>query len=161
MRSALYFFIWLYFILFELQSQSCNEFVFNDSVSFINGQTFRAISYRTPSEEEHLQLILSVYQNKYYLKIITSKILYFDLISNLEIISDNMQITFKNVKQIKSDNHRGYMVVEVPKNYITTLKNLGITSIVFNGKTEKLSKKNTRQIKQVAECFLNEIINKQ
>lgn len=96
---------------------------------------------------------------KYYLKIYTFKILYFDLISPLEIISENMSIVFKDVKMFKADSQRGVFILNVQKNYVTTLKNHGITEIIFNKIKESIPKKTSKLIRQVSSCFLDQMNN--
>lgn len=104
-------------------------------------------------------MVLISLHGKYYLKLYTFKILYFDLVSSLEIISENMSIVFKEVKLLKAEQQRGVFILNVQKNYITTLKNHGITEIIFNRLKESIPKKTSKHIRQVSSCFLNQMNN--
>lgn len=154
-RVGSYFSLILFFLNFYF-SQECERFLSIDSVN-VNGNTYtNTISYKTPYEEGNIQVALIAVHDKYYLKIYTFKILYFDLISHLEIISENMSIIFKDVKQIKVDNQRGVFILNVQKNYITTLKNYGITEIIFNKTKENVPKKTSKMIRHISSCFLSQ-----
>jgi hypothetical protein len=140
-------------------SQECERFVSTDSVNINESSYTKTLSLKTPYEEGQIQIALISLHGKYYLKIYTFKILYFDLISSLEIISENMSIVFKDVRMFKADHQRGVFILNVQKNYITTLKNHGITEIIFNSLKESVPKKTSKLIRQVSSCFLNQLNN--
>ncbi len=98
--------------------------------------------------------------NKYFLKLIVTENLYFDKIDNLEIKSGDKSFVAKDTKHHSYDKHRGYYFIEIYRNYIGTLKDEGITSIVF-GKAETIFvKQDCKQIKQISKCFYQNITAK-
>ncbi len=95
--------------------------------------------------------------NKYYLKLIVTENLYFGKIDVLELKSSEKSYYAKDTKQYQLDKNTGYYVIEIWKNYIGTLKDDGLTAIVF-GKAETLySKQDCSQVKQLAKCFYESI----
>jgi hypothetical protein len=140
-------------------SQECERFISTDSININESSFKKTTSLKTPYEEGQIQVALMSLHGKYYLKIYTYKILYFDLISSLEIISENMSIVFKDVKMFKAEHQRGVFILNVQKNYVTTLKNHGITEIIFNNLKESVPKKTSKLIRQVSSCFLNQMNN--
>lgn len=95
--------------------------------------------------------------NKYYFKIIVSENLYLNKINDLEILSGGKSIYFKDAVNYELDDHTGYYLVEVLKNYIGTLKDEGVTSIVFNNTETTYTKKECNQVKQMAKYFYESI----
>lgn len=94
---------------------------------------------------------------KFYLKIIVTENLYFDKVDMLEIISGSKSIFYKDTKHYQNDKHSGYYVVEVGKNYVSTLKDNGITSIVFGKVETSFGKSDCNQVKQISKCFYESI----
>lgn len=95
--------------------------------------------------------------NKYYLKFIVKRNFYFDKVDVLEIRSGSKSYYAKDTKQYKIDKTTGMFIIEVFKNYISTLKEEGITSLYFSQAETKFTRHDTKQIKQIANCFYNSI----
>jgi hypothetical protein len=98
--------------------------------------------------------------NRYYMKLTVSENLYFDRVDMLEIKSGGKSFYAKETKQYQLDKHTGFYVVELFKNYLATLKDDGITAIVFNKTETKYSKQDRAAIKQMSQCFYDVISNK-
>lgn len=98
--------------------------------------------------------------NKYYLKMIVPENLYFDRVDVLEIRSGTKSFYAKETKQFQLNKHTGFYVVELYKNYVATLKEDGITSIVFNKAETIFTKQDCSQIKQIAKCFYEAVSTK-
>lgn len=96
--------------------------------------------------------------NKYYLKFVVRENLYFDKVDVLEIQSGNKSFYAKETKQIQCDKYSAMYIVEVFKNYIGTIKDDGITAIIFNKAQTTYTKQDSNQAKQMAKC-LYEVIN--
>lgn len=118
---------------------------------------------------EYLQTVLknkSVVQlfktetNKYYLKLIVTENLYFNKVDILEIKSGGKSFYAKDTKHYQYDKHTGYYIIEIYKNYAGTLKDDGITSIVFGKAETDFGKHDCNQIKQISKCFYENIIAK-
>jgi len=95
--------------------------------------------------------------NQYFLTFIIKDYLYFDKIDDLEIVSGKKSMFQKSIKQYQKDKFTAFFVFEVFKNYINTLKDEGITALVFNGKTSKYNKNDVKEIKKIANCFYETI----
>jgi hypothetical protein len=95
--------------------------------------------------------------NRYYLKFIVTRNFYFDKIATLEIRSGSKSYYARETKQHKIDKTTGMFVIEVMRNYIVTLKDEGITSIVFNEAETDFTKQDANQIRQIAGCFYESI----
>jgi hypothetical protein len=98
--------------------------------------------------------------NKYYLKLIVTENLYFNKVDMLEIRSGTKSFYAKETKNFEYDKHAGFYVVEIYKNYAGTLKDEGITSIVFGKAETSFSKQDCNQIKQISKCFYESIAAK-
>jgi hypothetical protein len=98
--------------------------------------------------------------NRYYMKLTVTENLYFDRVDMLEIQSGEKSFFAKESKQYQLDKHTAFYVVELFKNYIGTLKDEGITAIVFNKAETKFSKQDRATIKQLSKCFYETISKK-
>lgn len=74
--------------------------------------------------------------------------------SELEIKSDTKSYYKKNIP-IYQEADKLFFAIPLPPNYIKTLAEYGITEIIVDTKTMHLHKKETNQIKQIAQCLLN------
>jgi hypothetical protein len=95
--------------------------------------------------------------NHYYLRMYVTKNFYFDKVGDLEIRSGTKSYYARQTKQHKIDKHTGMFIIEIMKNYISTLKDGGITSIVFSDSETDFTKQDTKQIKVISQCFYDAI----
>ena len=91
--------------------------------------------------------------DKYYLRFIVKKNFYFDKVDVLELRTGSKSYYVKNTKQYKINKTTGLFVVEIFKNYISTLKEDGMTSLVFAKAETDFTRQDATQIKQMAKCF--------
>jgi hypothetical protein len=103
---------------------------------------------------------IKIKSEKYFLRLVVTENLYFDKIDQLELQSGKKSFYAKDVKQIEVDKHSGYFLVELFKNYVATLKDDGLTAIVFNKAQTNFSKQETALVKQNAKCFYEKISQK-
>jgi glutamate racemase len=94
------------------------------------------------------------------MKMIVTENLYFNKVDMLEVRSGNKSFYAKDTKQFEYGNHTGYYIIEIFKNYIATLKEEGITSIVFSNSETKFTKQDRTQIMQIAKCFYESVAGK-
>jgi hypothetical protein len=90
---------------------------------------------------------------KFYMRIVTSENLYFGKKDMLEIQSGSKSFFAKETTNFALNKHTGYYVVEIFKNYVGTLKEDGITGLVFGQAVTTYSKQDCNQIKQMAKYF--------
>ena len=98
--------------------------------------------------------------NKYYLKILITEDFYFDKVGVLEIKSGSKSIYPKDIRQYKVNKTKGMYVIEIFKNYIFTLKEDGITSIVFNKAETDFTRQDAEQIKKISKCLYETLFAK-
>jgi hypothetical protein len=98
--------------------------------------------------------------DKYFIRFIVKQNFYFNKTGVLEIRSGSKSYYVKNTKQYKVDKTTGMFVVEVFKNYITTLKQEGMTSIYFADSETKFTRQDAKHIKQLSECLYASIQQK-
>jgi hypothetical protein len=91
-------------------------------------------------------------KDKLYLRLIVTENFYFNKVDLLEIKSGTKSYYVKNIKQHKIDKTHGLFVTEIYRNYLHTLMDHGITSIVFGGAETKFTKQDLAQVKQLAGC---------
>ncbi len=95
--------------------------------------------------------------NRFFLKLTVTENLYFNQTEKLEIRSGKKQSWTLETKQYQKDKFTGYYLIEVFRNYIGTLKDDGITAIVFGHAETNFSKQDCSQIKQISKCFYDKI----
>jgi hypothetical protein len=93
----------------------------------------------------------------YYLKIFITRNFYFNKVDMLEIRSGSKSYYAKDTKQYKLDKTTGMFVLEIFRNYVATLKDEGITSVVFAKAETDFTKKDAALIKQISQCFYESI----
>ena len=75
----------------------------------------------------------------------------------LEIRSGNKSYYAKESKQYKINKTTGLFIIEVFKNYISTLKDEGITSIYFAKAETDFTRQDASEIKKMSKCFYDAI----
>ncbi len=96
--------------------------------------------------------------NKYYLKLIVTENLYFDKIDKLEIQSGGMSYCEPQIMQYEAGKSTGYYVFEIFKNYVATLKDEGITALVFGKAETNFTRQDTKKIRDISKCLYESII---
>lgn len=89
-----------------------------------------------------------------YLKIIVKDNLGFGQTSSLLLLSNKKQYYTKTIKLEIIDKTSAYFLLELNSNYLVTLKENGLTNIIFNEKVEfVIPKADSELIKKNANCF--------
>jgi len=153
------FFLFFLFITGILSAQT--DCIFKRDTVFIHkeNKTVNAEILQVDLKKSFVQFIKTD-ANKYYMKISVSENLYFDRVDQLEIRSGSKSFYVKDAKQFQTNKHTGYFEVELFKNYAVTLKDEGITSLVFNKAETSFQKQDRVLIKQAAKCFYEAISKK-
>ena len=154
------FIIFLFlFSTIQLDAQSINGYNFiKDTLRIPEGnKVLEGESVSAELKKGYSFKLFKTSNNKYYFKIIISENLYFNKMDALEIISGTKSIYFKDAVNYELDDHKGYYLVEVLKNYVGTLKDEGVTSIMFNNTETTYTKKECNQVKQMAKYFYESI----
>lgn len=133
----------------------------NDTLYLLEqNKTLNVKSIKTSFKDNSEFKLIIGNDNKFYLQLAVTENLYFDKKDNLELESNGKSILFKNVIHQKLNKYTGLYVVEIWKNYIATLKDEGLTSLTFNKAKTKFYKSDSKAVKQIANCFYNEINTK-
>ena len=98
--------------------------------------------------------------DKYFLKFTVKQNFYFDKVDVLEIRSGSKSYYIKNTRQHKIDKTTGMFLVEVFKNYISTLKDAGITSLYFAKAETDFTRQDAKRIQQISMCLYTSITEK-
>ncbi len=93
---------------------------------------------------------------KYYLKLALNDKFGFEDLGSIELKSGNKSFFVKSVKLYDAKKPQPYFVLEILINYVATLKDNGLTSVVFNNFESKLSKQDSDNIEKSANCFYSE-----
>ena len=80
---------------------------------------------------------------------------------SLVLLSGKRQNYIKEISLQKVDNNSAYFLIELKPNYLTTLKENGLTSFVFCENIEfVIPKTNSESVKKAASCFMETAIKK-
>jgi len=98
--------------------------------------------------------------NRLYLKLVVTEDFYFNKVDMLEIKSSNKSYYAKDTQQYKINKTKGLYVIEIYRNYIATLKDDGITSIVFSHAETDFTRQDAAQIKKISKCLYDSFVKK-
>jgi hypothetical protein len=97
---------------------------------------------------------------KLYLRLIVTENFYFDKVDVLEIQSETKSYYAKQTRQHKVDKSHGLFLIEIFPNYVTTLKEHGITGISFAQAQTRFTRTDARQVKAIADCLHQSLVKK-
>jgi hypothetical protein len=152
----------LAFLTLFLPGQAQNNCSFLTDTVYIPAEkkTVDGEYVQTNLKNKSIVQLYKVPNGKFYMKMIVTENLYFNKVDMLEVRSGNKSFYAKDTKQFEYGNHTGYYIIEIFKNYIATLKEEGITSIVFSNSETKFTKQDRTQIMQIAKCFYESVAGK-
>jgi len=135
------------------QTNPCLNQFMNDSVVKPGEKTATVVNALTVNLKtgQTIQFINGA-NKKLYVRIKTNDKLGFIPEGGLELKSGSKSIYFKtNLHNINKTNP--YFIVDVGINYIATLKDYGMSGLVFNSHEIKFIKEDIKAIKETANCF--------
>lgn len=154
MRAILYIFLVSLYCVSKLPAQTCELQVLPDTMTLhgagkiLEGQRV-SVSLKKGGE---ITLFISG-DGKVYLRFLVKENFYFDKTDILEIRSGSKSYYAKNVKQFKVDKTTGLFVFEIFTNYLTTLKEEGITAISFSKADTNFTRKDASEVRKAAFCI--------
>ncbi len=161
MRSGI---ILMCYILLGLSGSAqvdCNSLFIQDTMSIPDGSKVLEGKYAITTLKDFSTVTLfRTNDNKSYIRFVVKKNFYFDKVDVLEIRSGSKSYYAKNTRQYKVNKTTGLFIVEVFDNYISTLKEEGITSLYFANAETDFTKRDASQIKQISKCFYDLISSK-
>ena len=151
MKIRIFLFLLLY-LFYHGEAQNPQELSFSRD-TMTNQQTGKLLEgeyIETTLKNRSVVRFFKATDGKYYLRLIVTKNFYFDKIDVLEIQSGSKSYYAKNTRQFKINKSSGLFVIEVYRNYLKTLKDEGMTGIVFGGLETSFSNKDAAQVKKIA-----------
>lgn len=162
MKKTLFSFLFVLFA-FVGKSQSVCETPFEHDTLRVpsTGKLMKGECLKTVLKDYSEVKILRTADGRFFLHIIITKNFYFNRTGNLQIVSGKKVYYEKDVTQYKIDKTKGFYLIEFTRNYFITLKDVGITALVFNNAETKFTKQDAAQIKKIAACFYETYIEPQ
>jgi hypothetical protein len=145
------------FLFSGLSAQKEPEFSFVQDTMTLTG-TNRVLEgeyLEVALSDLHVVRLFKTRDHKIYLRFMVTSNFYFDKVGTLEILSGSKTYSAKEIRQFMVTKNSGLFVTEIFSNYLTTIRNEGITELVFNQATTRFSRNDTRKIKKMAEYFQN------
>ena len=162
MKKKLSVFFIIFFYLFSASEQEkCETTFVPDTLTApgasatLSGQSVEA----TMKNLSKLKLFKSD-DGRIFLRIIITEKFYFNKVDVLEIQSGTKSYYAKDTKQYKLSRSQGQFTIEIFRNYVWTLKELGITALVFGPSTTDFTKQDTKEVKKIATCVFETIADK-
>jgi hypothetical protein len=145
----------LIFIITEYQGQECGMSFTRDTLSLpgenrtVEGEYVEALTRNGSS----IRLLVTD-DRKIFLRMMVTENFYFNKVDVLEIQSGSKSYYVKNCRQHKLSKTQGLFVTELYSNYLITLKEWGITGIVFAQAETHFNRKDAAEVKKIATCAL-------
>lgn len=146
---------WLTFSMASFSQNPC-EFQFkSDSCAIQNPKTKELVEVMEVKIRKNYLIQFIKQDKKNYLKITVRDNLGFGQKSSLLLLSYRKQIYIKSIELQIIDKTSAYFLIPLNNtNYLENIKELGLTSILFNEVAEfSIPKSDSEQIKKAANCF--------
>lgn len=152
MIKRLYILFFLTLLGSELFSQNCD--VITDTLYFPSKQVSELAKALNCPLKNGGNIQFFNFNGKFTLKLTLNEKLGFLDVGSLQIKSGTKSFFVKSTTLYNHKQANAYFLVDVLINYIATLKDEGITSVVFNEKFEaNLTSEDTKNIRRTAKCF--------
>lgn len=141
-----------------LAQTKCNQTLKQDSCALLSPNKKELVELMQVKIKNNYQIQFIKQGQKNYLKIIVRDNLGFGKTGSLLLYSNKKQYFTKSTTLQIIDKTSAYFLVELNPNYLTTLKDNGLTNIIFEEKTEfVIPKQDSESVKQLAACFYEAI----
>lgn len=124
----------------------------------------------SPNKKELVEVMEASIKNNYlfqfikrdrttFLKIIVRDNLGYGQTGGLMLYSTKKQIYIKDITLVSIDKKTAYFVFELNENYILSIKEFGLSSLLFRDMAEfMIPKADSDKLKKLADCFAKEVI---
>lgn len=137
-----------------IAQNKCKYNLTNDSCNLQNPAQKEWVEITQVKIKNNYNIQLIKHGAKKYLKIIVRDNLGFGQTGSLLIYSNKKQYFLKSATLQTIDKNTGYFLLDLNSNYLATLRDNGLTSIIFQEKVEfTIPKQDSEAIKQMAACF--------
>lgn len=140
---------------FTIRSQiKCSEVLVADSCSLQNPLKKEWVDVIDVKIKNNYQVQFIKHHNQLFLKLIIRNDLGYGKTGSLVLFSGKKQYYTKSITLQIIDKQSAYFLLELNSNYITTLKDNGLTSFVFRENVEfSIPKNDSELVEQGANCF--------
>ncbi len=147
--------------LLKAQEVSCEHSFKNDTLSVLaEGKLLEGEMLQTTLKNQSIVQMYAVDRKRFYIRIYVTENFYFNKVDILTIESGKWTYPVKNCKQYKICKTMGMYVFEVQKNYLATLRDEGITGLVFAGAVTDFTRNDGQQIRKMCRCFYETMFGK-
>lgn len=137
-----------------LAQTKCNQSLTADSCALENPLKKELVELMQVKIKNNYQIQFIKQGQRTFLKIIVRDNLGYGKTGSLLLYSNKKQYFTKSITLQIIDKTSAYFLVDLNSNYLTTLKDNGLTSIVFNQNVEfVIPKQDSELVKQLAACF--------
>lgn len=144
-----------------IAQKKCKYSFANDSCSLQNPNQKELVDLMQVKIKNNYSIQLIKHGVKKYLKIIVQDDLGFGQTGSLLIYSNKKQYFIKSATLYVIDKSSGYFLLDLNSNYLTTIKDYGLTSIIFQEKVQfTIPKQDSEAVKELANCFSETIEKK-
>ena len=157
-----FFILGLLFFAFKAESQiKCIKTLVADSCALQNPTKKELVDVIDVKIKNNYQVQFIKHQQQLYLKLIVKNDLGYGKTGSLVLFSGKKQYYTKSITLQIINKQSAYFLLEINSNYLSTLKDNGLTSLVFCENVEfGIPKTDSELVKQGANCFFEEIIKK-
>lgn len=161
MKITLLIFSFFLFILTGNGQENCDPGFASDTLYIPeSGKVLNGEAIQTTLKNGTIVKMFKTKDSRYYIKFFITTNFYFNKVDVLEIRSGSKSYYAKDTKQYKLSKTTGMYVIEIYRNYISTLKDEGITSVVFAKAETDFTRQDAGQVKKISKCFYESITGK-
>lgn len=153
--KVLFLFFSLIMLTISVGQTSCDFQLHPDSISIQDSKIKELVSLIEVKIKNDYRIYFIEQDHKNYLKIIVRDNLGFGKKSSLLLLSNKKQIYIRSIELKSIDKTSAYFLISLnDSNYLETIKDNGLSSILFNETSEfAIPKSDSEQIKKAANCF--------
>lgn len=132
----------------------CSQSLVTDSCTLENPTKKELVELMQVKIKNNYQIQFIKQGSRTFLKIIVRDNLGYGKTGSLLLYSNKKQYFTKSITLQIIDKTSAYFLVDLNSNYLTTIKDNGLTSIIFNQNVEfVIPKQDSELVKQLAACF--------
>jgi hypothetical protein len=143
------------------QEANCeNSFLVDTITIFSEGKLYEGEVLKTTLKNQSQVQMFAIERKRYFIRIYVTENFYFNKVDILTVESGKWTYPVKNCKQYKISKTMGMYVFEVQKNYLATLREEGMTGLVFAGSKSDFTRNDGQQLKKMCRCFYETMFEK-
>lgn len=153
--KVLFLFFSLTILTISIGQTSCDFQLRPDSITIQDSKTKELVKLIEVKIKNDYRIYFIKQDHKNYLKIVVRDNLGFGKKSSLLLLSNKKQIYIRSIELKSTDKTSAYFLISLnDSNYLETIKDNGLSSILFNETSEfVIPKSDSEQIKKAAGCF--------